>query len=205
MADALTADPKTLPAVRPGAIVLARHGEPAISRKVLLTARGYRDFWTSYEERGLLEGQVPPAALMDQIAGAGAIISSVRNRSIESAIALCRGREFVRDAIFVEAPLPAPNFPGFIRMSPKLWGFIARFWWWYFNHHAGQETRREAEARADQAASMLEALALSGEDVVVLAHGFFNFMIGRALRRRGWRLVANQGWKYWSSRTFERR
>ncbi len=205
MADALTADPQTLPAVRPGAIILARHGEPAISRKVMLTAKGYRAFWASYEEQGLREGQIPPAALMDQIATAGAIVSSVRNRSIESAIALSRGREFVREAIFVEAPLPPPNWPGFIRMTPKLWGFIARFCWWFFNHHEGQETRAQAEARADQAAAMLEALTLSGEDVVVLAHGFFNFMVGRALRRRGWRLVANQGWKYWSSRRFERR
>jgi hypothetical protein len=205
MADALTADPQNLPAPRPGAIVLARHGEPAISRKVLLTARGYREFWTKYEELGLREGQTPPTPLMDQISSAGAVISSVRNRSIESAIALCRGREFVREAIFVEAPLPPPNWPGFIRMTPKLWGFLARFWWWYFDHHEGQETRRQAEARAEQAAAMLEGLALSGEDVVVLAHGFFNFMVGRSLRRRGWRLTANQGWKYWSSRRFERR
>jgi hypothetical protein len=205
MADALTASPNSLPAIRPGAIVLARHGEPAISRKVLLTAHGYREYWTQYEEKGLRPGQTPPPALMDQIAKAGAVISSVRNRSIESAIALSRGREFVREAIFVEAPLPPPRWPAFIRMSPKLWGFLARFWWWYFNHHEGQETRREAEARAEQAAAMLEALALSGEDVVVLAHGFFNFMVGRALRRRGWRLTANQGWKYWSTRRFERR
>ena len=39
---------------------------------------------------------------------------------------------------------------------------------------------------------------------MVLAHGFFNFMIGRALRRRGWRLVSSQGYKYWSTRRFER-
>ena len=90
-------------------------------------------------------------------------------------------------------------------MSPKFWGFIARVWWWFFNHHEGQETRREAEARAEQAADMIVQLASEGRDVVVLAHGFFNFMVGRALRRRGWRLTANQGWKYWSTRRYERR
>jgi hypothetical protein len=205
MADALTADPHTLPAVRPGAIVLARHGEPAISRKVLLSARGYREFWAKYEELGLLPGQTPPPALMERIAGAGTIISSIRNRSIESAVALCRGREFTRDPNFVEAPLPPPNWPGFIKLSPKLWGFFARLWWWFFNHHEGQETRRQAEARAEQAAALLEGLALGGQDVVVLAHGFFNYMVGRALKRRGWRMAANQGWKYWSTRTFVRR
>jgi broad specificity phosphatase PhoE len=89
-------------------------------------------------------------------------------------------------------------------MSPKLWGFFARFWWWYFNHHEGQETRRDAERRADKAAAMLIELAAEGQDVVVTAHGFFNFMIGRALRRRGWRMTASQGYKYWSTRRFER-
>lgn len=205
MADALSSAPENLPAVRPGAIVLARHGEPAISRKVMLTAGGYREFWAKYEELGLRPGQTPPAALMKQIAEAGVVISSVRNRSIESVIALSRGREFQREAIFVEAPLPPPNWPDFVRMSPKVWGFVARIWWWFFDHHEGQETRREAEARADQAAAMLEGLAASGQDVVVLAHGFFNYMVGRSLRRRGWRLAANQGWKYWSTRRFERR
>ena len=51
---------------------------------------------------------------------------------------------------------------------------------------------------------MLEELAASGEDVVVTAHGFFNFMIGRALKRRGWRLSLSQGYKYWSTRRFEK-
>ncbi|WP_374653728.1 histidine phosphatase family protein [Phenylobacterium sp.] len=205
MADALTADLPKGAAVRPGAIVLARHGEPDIHRKVMLNAHGYRDYWSRYEQLGIRPGQKPPLALVEQTARAGVIISSVRNRSIESALALAAGREFARNALFVEAPLPPPHWPSFVRMSPKVWGFIARFWWWFFNHHEGQETRREAEARAEQAADMIVEYAGQGHDVVVLAHGFFNFMVGRALRRRGWRLTANQGWKYWSTRRYERR
>ena len=203
MADALTADlPES--ASRPGAIVLARHGEPDISRKVWLSARGYREFWGRYEQKGIRPGQTPPPALVAQARQAGTVISSVRPRAIESVDALAGGRDFDRHAILVEAPLPPPNLPGFIKLSPKIWGFMARFWWWYFNHHEGQETRAQAEARADQAADMIEGLAAQGQDVVVLAHGFFNFMIGRSLKRRGWRLTGNQGWKYWSARRFER-
>jgi broad specificity phosphatase PhoE len=204
MADALTADlPKTV-ATRPGAIVLARHGEPDISRKVMLNARGYRDFWNRYEQMGIRPGQIPPAELLEQAARADVIISSVRTRSIESTKALVQDREFARNPLFVEAPLPPPHLPGFVKMSPKIWGFTARFWWWFFNHHEGQETRQQAEARADQAAELIIELAEQGQDVVVLAHGFFNFMVGRSLRKRGWRLTANQGWKYWSTRRFER-
>ncbi len=204
MADALTADLQSTSSSRPGAIVLARHGEPALSREVKLTARGYREFWEKYEEGGLAPGQTPPAALVDQCAAAGVVISSVRIRSIESAVALTGTREFIRDATFIEAPLPPPNWPGFVKLSPSTWGFFARFWWWFFNHHEGQETRRQAEARADRAADLIEGLAAEGRDVVVLAHGFFNFMVGRTLRRRGWKMTANQGWKYWSTRRYER-
>lgn len=187
-----------------GGIVLARHGEPALSRKVRLSAAEYRNFWASYEVLGLLPGQTPPDTLMRFVEKAGAIVASTRLRSIESAQALAAGREFMRHEMLIEAPLPPPNWPAWIRLSPKMWGFWARVWWWFFNHHEGQETRRDAERRAEEAAAMLSELAQTGEDVVVLAHGFFNFMIGRALKRRGWRLVSSEGYKYWSTRRFER-
>jgi broad specificity phosphatase PhoE len=205
MASVLSPERSGAPAsVRPGAIILARHGEPALSRKVKLSAAEYRRFWADYEILGLLPGQTPPATLAKFVEKCGTLVASTRLRSIESAQALAGGREFSRHDMLIEAPLPPPNWPDWIRMSPKMWGFWARVWWWFFNHHEGQETRRQAEARAEEAARMLSELADKGEDVVVLAHGFFNFMVGRALRRRGWRLVWSEGYKYWSMRRFER-
>ena len=205
MAIALTAEvPVAPPSPRTGAIILARHGEPALSRKVRLNAQEYRRFWAEYEILGLLPGQSPPRTLAAFVARCGALIASTRLRSIESAQALAEGRDFSREEMLVEAPLPPPNWPAWIRLPPSIWGFIARVWWWCFNHHEGQETRRQAEARAEEAAAMLERLADKGEDVVVLAHGFFNFMIGRSLKRRGWRLEHSEGWKYWSMRRFVR-
>lgn len=208
MADSLTVDsaahPDAAPA-RPGAIILARHGEPALSRRVWLNAKGYRQFWAQYEVLGLLPGQTPPDGLSDFVARAGVVFSSTRQRSIETAIAVTRGRDFASEPLFVEAPLPPPNLPDFIKMRPSYWGFLARVCWWFLDHHEGDETRRQAEGRADAAAERLIAEASQGHDVVVLAHGFFNFMVGRALRRRGWRVADSQGYKYWSMRRFERR
>jgi broad specificity phosphatase PhoE len=206
MADSVTVDsavPSAAGAVRPGAIILARHGEPALSRRVWLNAAGYRQFWAQYEVLGLLPGQTPPETLKAFVADAGVVYSSTRQRSIETAIALTCGREFASEALFVEAPLPPPNLPAFIKMRPSYWGFLARVCWWFFNHHEGEETRRQAEDRAAAAAERLIAAAEQGHDVVVLAHGFFNFMVGRALRRRGWRIALSQGFKYWSMRRFE--
>ena len=194
-----------LVALRPGAIILTRHGEPALSRKCLITARQYGDWWAKYEIGGLLAGQTPPAELVATAQGAGAIYASTRQRAQETAAAVAAGREVMSDVMFIEAPLPPPPVPEWIKLSPKWWGVVSRFWWHAFDHHDGQETRAQAEARADQAARKLIERAESGQDVLVFAHGYFNHMVGRALKADGWKLVHNQGFKYWSQRRYEKR
>ena len=132
----------------PAPITLARHGEPALSRKVKLSSKEYRAFWARYELMGLLPGQTPPPMLTGFVDGCDVMISSTRLRAIESAQAVGKGRTFTQEELLIEAPLPPPNWPEWVRLSPRIWGFMARFHWWFFNHHQGEESRREAEARA---------------------------------------------------------
>ena len=189
---------------KPGAVILARRGEPALSRKVSLNAEEYREWWATYEVGGLKTGQSPPEALCKAAQHAGFVISSTRQRSRETAQAISGSRTFSEDVMFIEAPLPPPQWPRWIKLNPRVWGVIARSWWWWFNHSEGQETRAQAEARAAQAASQLIDLASTGHDVLVVAHGVFNLMLGRALKARGWRCTADGGFGYWSARRFEK-
>ena len=191
--------------VRPGAIILTRHGEPALSRKCRLTARQYGDWWGRYEVGGLLAGQTPPPALLDAAQGAGVIYASTRLRARESAAAAAAGRDLTVDPMFIEAPLPPPPFPDWIKLSPKSWGGVSRFWWHFFNNHGGQETRAEADIRADRVARLLIARAAEGKDVLVFAHGYFNHMVGGRLKAAGWTLADNQGFRYWAQRRYEKR
>jgi broad specificity phosphatase PhoE len=180
-----------------GDIILARHGEPALSRKIRLTAEGYREWWARYETGGLKPGQTPPPGLQELALTVSARRVSPRLRAQETAAALGKHLTFEVDPHLIEAPLPPPNFPRFLRFSPSRWGVIARLWWWFLNHHdPGEETRAQAEVRAAAVADRLIAAARDG-DVLVVAHGFFNAMIGRALKKRGWRRVVNQGYRYW--------
>ena len=189
---------------RPGAVILARHGKPALSRKVRLSADQYREWWADYEIGGLADDQTPPDRLKHTAAEAGFVIASTRPRSVETARAVAEGRAFAEDPMFVEAPLPPPHWPGWLKLSPMIWGGVARFWWGVFNHHDQQESRREAQARSDEAARLLVELAASGQDVLVVAHGFFNGMVGRSLRKHGFRCTVDGGYKYWAQRRFER-
>jgi broad specificity phosphatase PhoE len=185
-----------------GAVILARHGKPALSRRTMLSAQEYRAWWARYEVTGLMPDQTVPEDLKAAARTAVAIIASTRLRSVETARAVGEGRDFVSDPMFVEAPLPPPNWPRWLKLPPMAWGVIARIWWWFFNHHPGEESRAEAEDRADAVAGRLIDLSAGG-GVLVLAHGFFNTMVARALRRRGWRCTADGGWRYWSARRFE--
>ncbi|MGH6957362.1 MAG: histidine phosphatase family protein [Caulobacteraceae bacterium] len=189
----------------PGAVILARHGRPALSRAIRLSADEYREWWADYETGGLAEGQTPPDSLARAAERAGFIVASSRLRSVETARFLAGARAFAEDALFVEAPLPPPHWPSWLKLSPRLWGGISRFWWWVFDHHDSQETRRQAQARADEAAGQLIDLAAGGQDVLLVAHGFFNAMVGLALRRKGWRCVEDGGFGYWAARRFEYR
>lgn len=189
---------------RTGDIILARHGKPALSRRCWLSADQYRQWWALYDEGGLMAGQTAPDSILATADAAGVILASTLRRAQETANAVARGRAFHSDAILVEAPLPPPHWPDWFKLPPRLWGVLARIWWHVFDHHDGQESRAGAEARASQAAERLIAHASKGQDVLVLAHGYFNHMIGCQLRARGWKLVEDQGFKYWCQRRFRR-
>ena len=190
-----------------GAITLVRHGEPALSRRVKLDWKGYRDWWAKYEESGLLEGQIPPHCLDGFAREARYIYSSTLRRSIETAQAVCGDKPFEQLAMLVEAPLPPPHLPSFIKLSPNSagWGWVARAWWWYTNTKAGGETRKEALVRAKTAADFLVDKAREGGDVLVLAHGYFNLLISLELKKMGFIKTVEQGFKYWGCRRYELR
>ena len=186
-----------------GAVILVRHGEPALSRRVMLTAGDYRDWWARYEEGGLKPDQAPPAELVTLVRSADTVLASTRERARQSALAITQGRPFVSDPLFIEAPLPSPPLPRWFRLSPKWWGVLSRFWWAVFNYHDRQESVAEATVRAGKAADRLSDYAADDRVVVLVAHGYFNFMIGRALIARGWRRKVDQGYRYWAFRRFE--
>lgn len=183
-------------------IIVIRHGKPALSRNILLTWRGYREWWGRYDESGLAEGQMPPENVEKLAQNADMIISSSLPRALETARA-CAGREpdMITDEL-IEAALPSPPL-GPIRLEPRGWGTISRIIW-ILGYSSGQETHMEANRRRDRAADILVEKASGGKTVFVAAHGWFNYMLKGALKRRGFRCVENHGSRYWAYRRYEK-
>jgi len=188
-----------------GRIITARHGRPNLSRDVRITASDYGAWWAQYDESGLHPEEEPPQSLVDLAATATTVLSSTLPRAIETARQATRGeREVPADPMFVEAPLPPPPAPGFIKLSPTAWGIVSRTFWFLGYAPAGVESHREAWTRVGEIADRLAALSEKG-DVLLCAHGYLNWMIDRRLRSAGWRRAGREGGNhFWSWRIYER-
>jgi len=63
-------------------IIIARHGKPALSRKIRLTWREYREWWKNYDIGGLAENQKISKRLKPWAEKADIVISSSLLRAI---------------------------------------------------------------------------------------------------------------------------
>lgn len=188
---------------KPGRLVLARHGRPALDRSKWISAKGYYHWWQDYEIGGLDPSSKPPQNLIDIANSSGRILSSTRPRAVETALALADKERIVQNEVFVEAALPSPPFP-LIRLLPSIWDIFSRGLWW-FGMSRGEESKFQAETRVFAAVDTLEEEAADGNDVLLCAHGWFNRMMRPVLQGRGWDCVYDGRDNYWSFRIYEKR
>ncbi len=187
-----------------GPLIVSRHGRPALDHNIgpRLSADEYRDWWQRYEIGGLADDQDVPAELLDAVSGADIVLSSSRRRAAETANRASGGKHAQPDAVFDEAPMPPPSLNG-RKLAAKTWYVVARIAW-LLGHTEGEENLADTRLRAKQAALTLHEAA-EGKAVYVAAHGWFNRMLRRPLRKLGWVCVRDGGDDYWSYRVYEYR
>ncbi|ADM09803.1 hypothetical protein PB2503_08739 [Parvularcula bermudensis HTCC2503] len=186
-----------------GKIVTVRHGRPNVDRNVRISAREYGEWWANYDLAGLAPDQSPPDDLLAIAAECDVIICSTMPRAIETAASLVQDARIVpQDAIFVEAPLPPPPIP-FLKLSPTNWGRVSRVFWFLGYAPKGTESHREARRRVRKVAQRLIDFAAEGNNVLLAAHGYLNWMVDGAMKRRNWRRLCHVGDNhYWSYRIY---
>ena len=182
-------------------IVLIRHGKPDVAPTKRLTHRKFEDYIETYEKAGLDPDSAPPLWLVELARNARRVYCSDRPRARESARALAPHAELEFSPLFMEAQLKSPKLP-LVRMKPPAWAIIARLAW-HAGHDAGIEDFRDAKGRADKAVDMLSAEARENGLAVLVAHGYFNAIVGRALSKRGWRKHGRHRAKFWNAVVYE--
>lgn len=192
------------PDENPIRIVLIRHGKPDMEPTRWLSHRKFQDFIAEYEKAGLDPDNLPPAWLMNIVRQARRVFASDRPRARESARAVAPHAEVKHSPLFMEAQLKSPRLP-VVRMKPAAWAIIARLAW-HVGHHGGIEDYGDAKDRADRTVDMLDDVAQEDGIAVLVAHGYFNAIVGRTLSKRGWkRLGGRHRAKYWNAVVYERK
>jgi broad specificity phosphatase PhoE len=194
-ASATTADP-------PMRIILIRHGRPSIAISPRTSHREFRSYIDAYEEAGLDPESMPPEELQDLLREIDAVYTSERRRSLDSARALAPHAELIADPLFAEAPLASPPIP-LLKMRVAKWAVMARILW-HAGYHPRIEDYRRAKNRAAQAADILTRRARVNGAAALVAHGYFNYIIGRELRRRGFRRTGEHRAQFWNSVMYEK-
>lgn len=179
-------------------IILVRHGKPALSRKVWLTWRGYREWWRQYDEGGLTTEQNIPEAVMKLARDSDILISSPLRRAMETAQLLRGSPPDLVDQDLVEAALPSPPL-GPLKFRPRMWGTLARIVW-YVGWSDGHESHKAARQRANRTAEKLANQALGGKTVLVTGHGWYNRMLKGSLMKQGWDCISQNGDRHWNHR-----
>jgi broad specificity phosphatase PhoE len=180
-----------------------RHGKPAIPTNPRTTHHGFSRYIDAYQDAGLDPQSAPPGELLDLVKGLDAVFTSNLPRANDSARTLLPEAEIIADPLFTEAPLAAPRIP-LLKMKVPVWAVMARILW-HAGYHPEIENYRRAKARASQAADILLGRAEANAGVAVLvAHGYFNAMIGRVLKKRGFTRMGSHRVRFWNAVIYER-
>jgi len=182
-------------------VILIRHGRPDIAVSPRTSHHGFRRYIDLYEEAGLDPESAPPEELLDLAGELSSIFTSGKPRARDSAKLLAPQAELIADPLFVEAPLASPRIP-LLRMKVPKWAVVARILW-HAGYHPKIENYRRAKHRASHAADILIGKARKEGVAVLVAHGYFNAMIGRELRRRGFAQSGSHRARFWNAVTYD--
>jgi broad specificity phosphatase PhoE len=89
-------------------------------------------------------------------------------------------------------------------MRVAKWAVVSRILW-HAGFHPEIENPRDAARRAVRAADILVARARADGAVALVAHGYFNWMVGRVLRKRGFSRTGMHQARYWNAVIYQDR
>ncbi|WP_210466102.1 histidine phosphatase family protein [Rufibacter roseolus] len=179
---------------QPAHIYLIRHARPIISRKGFFSKAQAQQYISDYNlaevEKVIERSEHLP---MDRIKR---VFCSTLPRAKATACMLFGPEvELIEDARFREFEnriwgLPLGKFP------LKWWQVTSRILWLLGLNQKDIESFKKAKIRATQAADHLVREAEVHGLAVLVAHGFLNEFIKRALKKRGWKVLLDGGRGY---------
>ncbi len=174
-------------------LVTIRHARPDLDRAKHYSAAAVRQYFRDYDAAPILPVAEPSFVL--RLGEVDRVYCSDLIRSVATARALFGSEQELRsDAQFRELERAVPG-GWFDRRTWPLWAWqiLTRGSYLLGCQLPGIEPFRTARQRIAGAATALESAARREGAAVLIGHGFFNYFLGRQLRRRGWHRVRRPG------------
>lgn len=172
-------------------VVLIRHGQPELEKKVWYNRQGAAKYAEDY---GLAE--IKPFDI-NPICADSLKVEKIYHSSLPRArhtASLLFGDKFqmVSDSRFRE--FEKNIFPFFnIHLPLKFWNVLSRLLWYFGFNSREIENVKQAKLRARSNADFLSSEAFNDGLAVVVAHGFHNRYVIKYLKKKGWKLVRKGG------------
>lgn len=183
-------------------ISLIRHGRSKCIDNYRITCKEFSAWVEKYDYNGVFEENSYPKETIEKIAAANIVFTSDLKRAIESANILNRRVEIISLPVFRETELPAPFAKIFgLKLNPKMWAVIFRCLW-FIGYSKDCESFSYAKKRAEKAAKILVEYAQEHQSVALVGHAFINMLIGKELRKMGWKGKRKTSAKHWLSTTY---
>ena len=172
-------------------IFLIRHQRPDVSKSGFFNQQQAHQFLKNYDTSAIEQLVTKPTGLPYE--HLTHVFCSSLPRAKQTARAIFGGEvTLIEDALFNEFQRQVFWVPK-IKFPIKFWLYGARILWLLGLNNKGLETFGQARKRARKAAQRLVQQAEADGKVVLVAHGFLNFFVRRALQTMGWRVVRADG------------
>lgn len=173
--------------------MLVRHGRPEYEPQGKIRAREIPAVLAKYNAAGITD--LPPEQVRQDALSCNAVVCSDLKRSLESARALGCVDIHCSDALFREVTLPHFN-GGSLVLSADAWGFLLRGLS-IVGFSRNGESFAMARARAKRASATLIEQACIHNSVLLVGHGFINYLIAKELLANNWTGPVKPGGRYW--------
>ena len=188
-------------------IVLVRHAKPHFNTSRWVRTSNMRYCISAYNESGIEAHGVDigthglETAVDAVVAEKAEIATSRLPRSVESATEFFPRRAAVADSLYREAELPYALPLWGLRLPFSVAVAVARVFW-ILGMHGEAESYSMTRARSKRAAKKLAESATRNGCVILVGHGFFNYLVGRQLKRAGWTVRRFGGKSFGAYRVF---
>ncbi len=165
-------------------IDLIRHAKVDLESSQKIDASALREWVKAYDTAPIIKTNLPPQETLKAIKNAQIILTSSLRRTHDTAD-LLSAEISEQSALFDEVALPSVDIP-FLKLRPKSWLILLKVLL-IFGIGKRDNSLKASTQQAQRATNHLLSLAQTYDHIALIGHGGMNYLIGKALQKRGWR------------------